>query len=121
MLEDQPFRVFGPSSGSARPSLRFSSRRELAPSTSALPSPSQANARSLDRRGGGELADDLLDDVLERDQPLELAVLVDDEREALPVLLEVLELRERRRGRPDEVGFGEQLLERALSSSPCAQ
>ena len=40
----------------------------------------------------GDLADDLLEDVLERDQPLHLAVLVDDERQLRLALQELVEL-----------------------------
>ena len=64
------------------------------------------------RRGGGELADDLLDDVLEGHQPLQLPILVHDERDALVVLLEVLELREHRRAGGNEIGFRQQSGER---------
>src|SRR6185295_12157699 len=66
------------------------------------------------RQGGSELADDLLDDVLDRHQSHQLAVLVDHQRESLVVLLEVLDLRQRRRRRRHEVGLVEQRLERLL-------
>src|SRR3954463_14409572 len=57
------------------------------------------------RRLGRELAHDLLEDVLQRHQALELAVLVDDQAEALAVALELLELLEERRPCRDEVGW----------------
>ena len=44
------------------------------------------------RRIGGELPDDLLEDVLQRHQPLDVAVLVDHEGEAAAVALEVRQL-----------------------------
>ena len=53
---------------------------------------------------GGELADDLLEDVLERHQSLDVAVLVDHECHAALVALEIQELRIERRARRDEVG-----------------
>ena len=40
-----------------------------------------------------EFPDNLLEYVLKRHQPLELAILVDDQPEALPVGLELLQLR----------------------------
>src|ERR1700683_3084868 len=43
-------------------------------------------------RVGGELTDDLLEDVLERDKALDVAVLIDDEGEAAPVALKVCKL-----------------------------
>ena len=48
---------------------------------------------------GRELADDLLDDVLDRDQALELAVFVDDQPQPLAVVLELRQLRQQRRAR----------------------
>src|SRR5690606_2010733 len=59
------------------------------------------------RRGGRELADDLFDDVFERHQPEDLPVFVDDQRDALAVLLEELQLPEYRRAARDEIRVGE--------------
>ena len=47
-----------------------------------------------------EIADDLLDDVLDRHQADEFAVFVDDETQPLAVGLELLQLGEQRRARP---------------------
>ena len=59
-----------------------------------------------DGRGvGGELADDLLEDVFERHEPLDVAVFVDDERQAPAVALELVELHGERRAFGHEVGF----------------
>ena len=46
---------------------------------------------------GGELADDLLENVLQGDQAHQLAVFVHHQAEALFLLLEVLQLGEQRR------------------------
>src|SRR3954465_14141621 len=55
-----------------------------------------------------ELADDLLDDVLDRHQSLELAVFIHHETEALPVCLKLLQLRQKWRSDGDEVRRSEQ-------------
>src|SRR5690348_9407240 len=54
-------------------------------------------------RLGGEFADDFLDDVLNRDEPLQLAIFVDDETQTLTVGLELLQLRQERRPGRDEI------------------
>ena len=85
-----PLSVFGPSSGNCgpeppveRPQLRHAVHDDAAVGLA----PVRLGAAG---RLGGELADDLLDDVLDRDQPLELAVLVDDQPQPLAVGLELL-------------------------------
>ena len=62
---------------------------------------------SLCSAGGraGELADDLLEDVFQRHQSLDVAVFVDDERDAAPVALEVEQLHVERRAFRHEVRF----------------
>ena len=57
------------------------------------------------RRIGGEFADDLLQQVLERHQALDVAVLVDDECQAAPVALEVGQLHVERGALGHEVRF----------------
>ena len=78
-------------------------RSDAIPSTTTLPSASRLEdlgaARSLRR----EFADDLLEDVLERYQAEQLAVLVDDEPEPLAVGLELLQLRKQRSACRDEI------------------
>src|SRR5687768_9775066 len=59
--------------------------------------------RRLQRRVGREFPDQFLDDIFEREQPHELTILVDDEAKAVLVLLELLQLREKRRGRRDKI------------------
>ncbi len=57
------------------------------------------------QRLAGELADDLLEDILEGDHALDVAVLVDDERRALASPLELHELLVQRRALRNEVGL----------------
>jgi len=54
-------------------------------------------------------------------RPIKLAVLVDHQRHALAVLLEVLDLRQRRRARRHEVGLVEQRFQRRLVELAGAQ
>jgi len=89
--------VLGPSSGNEKPALRLSTRSEQVPSAITLPSLSLLEERGAADRLAGELADDLLEDVLHRHQSEDLAVLVDHESHVALVLLEVGELREERR------------------------
>ena len=58
---------------------------------------------------GGEFADDFLEDILDRDQSLDVAVFVDDETDAALVLAEVEQLRGQRRAFGNEVTFARQL------------
>ena len=73
--------VVASSSGRSQSMARLRSRIGTEPST--LTEPSGCGAHALDRDVVLvlDVADDLLEDVLERDEALHLAVLVDDERE----------------------------------------
>ena len=105
--------VFGPSVGRPNPSARFTSAPGWClPRLPPLSIPGEGRAGA--RQRGGELADDLLDDVLEREKPHELAVLIDDQGDALSVLLEILHLGEYRRARRHEVRLVQHLFERRL-------
>jgi len=100
-----PFQRLGPVQGQRQaPGGRFSSLSETAPSTMVLfrdgpPAADRIGPRA--RGGGGELADDLLDDVVPPSPRADqLAVFVDHQAPALlPVLLEHLQLLQQRRGR----------------------
>ena len=99
----RPFSVFGPSVGSCQPSERLSARTVALALTMKR---RRFAMHVLVRDGGrirGELADDLLEDVLERDEALDVAVFVDDEREAAAVALELVELHGERRAFRHEV------------------
>ena len=50
----------------------------------------------MQRRAGGEFANELLEDVLQCDQPLQFTVLINHQREALAMLLKILQLRQYR-------------------------
>ena len=80
----RPDKVRGPSIGSAAPRRRLTSRSESAPGTTWLPSPMGVDAPERGYGLGRELADDLLEDVFERHQPLQVAILVHDEGDAAP-------------------------------------
>ena len=88
----------------AEPAVQRAQRRQAVDDDGAVGRP-PVGVRPV-RRLGREIADDLLDDVLDRDQPDELAVLVDDEPEPLAVVLELLQLGEQRRAGGDEIGAG---------------
>ena len=90
----RPFSVFGPSIGRRQPerAVDLAHRRRAFGERPCRSRPRRAPRRRGQR--GGELADDLLEDVLQRHQAHQLAVLVHHQRDALLVLLEVLQLRE---------------------------
>src|SRR3989304_8422248 len=97
VLEDQAVQGLGAIKWQrqAQLAVEFPQRRgALDQSAPILCPPERRGARRCRR---GELADDLLDDVLQRHQPLEFAVLVHHQRDALVVFLEVLQLCEPRR------------------------
>ena len=95
-----------PTSGSCQPSERFSARMLALPFTSQVPEASRC-ASLCDGRGrvGGELADDLLQQVLERHQALDVAVFVDDEGQAPAGALELRQLLRQRGALGHEVGL----------------
>ena len=94
----RPLSVFGPVQREMRAELAVerAQRRHAVDDDAAV-----GVARATISRAAGrlrrEVADDLLDDVLDRHEALELAVLVDDEAEPLAVGLELLQLGEQRR------------------------
>ena len=63
---------------------------------------------------GGELADNLLEDILQRDQAFHIAVLIDHDAGAPFLLLKVEQLRMQRRRLGDEVGLPSFLHDRGL-------
>jgi hypothetical protein len=72
---------------------RFSARIVVEALATKLPSASAVHVLVHHGRGiGGEFADDLLEDVLERHQPLDVAVLVDHECHAALVALKIQQL-----------------------------
>ena len=74
--------------------------------TSQLPCASRLHILVRDRsRVGGEFPDDLLEDVLERDQACDIAVFVDHEGEAPARALELRQLLRQRRAFGHEVGL----------------
>src|SRR5437763_4390021 len=85
----------------AEPAVERTQRRHAVDDDTAVRLASEALGAA--RRLRREFADDLLDDVLDRDQALQLAVLVDNESETLPIGLELLQLREQRRADRNEI------------------
>ena len=97
--------VFASSSGRSQPQARLRSRIV----TAALDLDRAVGlrldaARGLDVVLVGDVADDLLDDVLERDQPLQRAIFVDDQREMGAAAQELAHLLVERRRFRDEIG-----------------
>ena len=102
----RPLSVFGPRSGSCQPSDRLSARI-VAP---AIDEPGAAGLAvhvlvAEAARVGGEFPDDLLEQVLERDQTLDVAVFVDDEGVAAAIALELRQLLHQRGAGRHEVGL----------------
>ena len=84
--------VVASSSGMFHSISRFTSRIGTVPSTSSDPSACSGAAIDADVGLVGDLADDLLDDVLERDQAHNLSIFVDDDGEMRLPLVEGVEL-----------------------------
>src|SRR3990170_4495537 len=122
VLEDQTVQGLGPIEGQreAKLAVEFPQLRgALDQGAPVLPPPERGGAR---RCSGGELDDNLLDDVLQRDQTLEFAVFIHDQRDALVVLLEIMQLREHRGGGGNEVRLVEQRFDaRAVDLVPLRQ
>jgi hypothetical protein len=79
---------------------RFSARMVVEALATKLPSASRVHVLVHHGRGiGGEFADDLLEDVLERHQSLDVAVFVDHEGHAALVALKIQQLRVERGAR----------------------
>ena len=81
LVDDQPGEVVASSSGRSQSKARLRSRIGTAPSTMKEPSGLPAHAGRHRIMLVDDVADDLLDDVFERDEALHLAIFVDDEGE----------------------------------------
>ena len=101
----RPFNVLGPSVGRFQRMERFNARnggRRVGDETAV-----GFGMHVFVHHGGrvgGEFTDDLLENVLERDQPLNVAVFIDDERHAAFVALKIEQLRIERGSRRNEIG-----------------
>ena len=84
--------VVASSSGRSQPMTRLRSRIGTEPSTLTEPSGCGRTPWTVDIVLVGDVADDFLEDVLERDQALHLAVLVDHQRDVRLALEEGVEL-----------------------------
>src|SRR5262249_9253976 len=69
----------------------------------------QMDFRHVRGEVGREFADDLFEDVLQRDAPLNVAVFADDEREPTSLFLKIEELRVQRRALRYEIRLAGQL------------
>ena len=103
--------VVASSSGMFQSIARLRSRTGTAPSTLTEPSGSMRTPGDRDLVLVGDVADDLFDDVLDRHQALQLAILVDHQRERRLAVAERLELLVERRGVGHEPGRPRQRLD----------
>ena len=92
IFEDQAVQRARPVGGQSQPSVRFSTRMLIAPLITKLPSASRWMSLCSVARRAGELADDFFENVFERHQAADVAVLIDDQRDAPTVALEVQQL-----------------------------